>query len=213
MDIAESKLGFKKPKLPWSRWDFKQYKAYQDCLREIMADQHLEPLRWEFKNWLEAARGMAFKSREVDTEGSADEKYMGKEGRYLLLQAICANWGLKGPGSLRRKTYRIYSDGTFSREDNFILDDEDGKTLDDILQGKTITIEGQLSQLQMTHIISLLSEDWLNPDINSFVCDGAAWQIKQYYPSGKTKKTTGELRHIYRQPIERLADYIWKACE
>ena len=67
MDIAESKLGIEKPKQPWSRWCYEQYKSYQDSLMGTLANQGQEPLRWEFRNWLEAARG-------VDDEDGDDER-------------------------------------------------------------------------------------------------------------------------------------------
>lgn len=138
---------------------------------------------------------------------------MNTEGRYLFLRAIRENWGLIGPGDLITETYSIFSDGSFSLEKKYNPSDFDRKPLDDFLNEDTITIEGYLNQSQMEHVIELLSEDWKNPDIDSFSCDGEAWQIKQYYPSGKTKKTTGEVQQIYGQPIERLADYIWQVCK
>ena len=136
------------------------------------------------------------------------------EERYLFLQAICENWGLMGPGDLRTETYSIFSDGLYTHEKQYNAIDYDGKNhLDDIFHGKTIEIRGMLNQTQMARLLEMLGEDWLNPEIDSAACDGEAWQIKQYYPSGKTKKTAGELQQIYGQPIERVADYIKQTCK
>ena len=57
MDIAEEKFKLEKPELPWSQWDYEGYKNYQLSLRKLIQDKGLDPLRWEFRNWLESARG------------------------------------------------------------------------------------------------------------------------------------------------------------
>lgn len=57
-EIAKKKFDIPKPKTAWSRWtDYsKQYMNYQKQLRQAITD--IAPLRWEFKAWLEEARGI-----------------------------------------------------------------------------------------------------------------------------------------------------------
>lgn len=57
-DISEKLFGIERPKIPWSRWcDYhNQYMAYQMRLRSSIKNE--EPLRWEFRAWLQEARGM-----------------------------------------------------------------------------------------------------------------------------------------------------------
>ncbi|MBQ8141688.1 MAG: hypothetical protein IJ194_00830 [Bacilli bacterium] len=57
MDIAEEKFKLEKPELPWSQWDYEEYKNYQLAIRKLIQAKGLDPLRWEFRNWLESARG------------------------------------------------------------------------------------------------------------------------------------------------------------
>jgi len=56
--IAKTELGISRPPLAWSRWDDyqKQYMTYQEALRSRIKD--LDPLRWEFKFWMKAARNL-----------------------------------------------------------------------------------------------------------------------------------------------------------
>lgn len=57
-DISERLFGIEKPKIPWSRWcDYhNQYMVYQMQLRLSIKNE--EPLRWEFRAWLQEARGV-----------------------------------------------------------------------------------------------------------------------------------------------------------
>jgi hypothetical protein len=138
---------------------------------------------------------------------------MDTEGRYLFLQAVRENWGLMGPGDLRTETYNIFSDGSFVHEKKYNVRDFSNKLHQDIFNGETIETKGMLNQKQMARLLEMIGEDWLDPEIDSSACDGDAWQIKQFYPSGKTKRTAGELQQIYGQPIERVADYICQVCK
>lgn len=54
-DIAQKVLGIKRPKIAWSRWESyeNQYMEYQKQLRSKI---DIDPLRWEFKYWLQEAR-------------------------------------------------------------------------------------------------------------------------------------------------------------
>lgn len=54
MDIAFDKFRLRKPRLAWSKWNYDQYIEYQKALRALITTE--APLRWEFHNWLEAAR-------------------------------------------------------------------------------------------------------------------------------------------------------------
>lgn len=57
---AAKKLGVKKPGVAWSALEEGQYKAYQQALRTAIQkeDPNTAPLRWEFRSWLEAAKGI-----------------------------------------------------------------------------------------------------------------------------------------------------------
>ena len=57
-DISERLFSIEKPKIPWSRWCdyYDQYMAYQMQLRSSIKNE--EPLRWEFRAWLQEARGV-----------------------------------------------------------------------------------------------------------------------------------------------------------
>jgi len=52
--IVLTMYGIPKPKLAWSKWSYQQYDSYQKCLRSHIVGE--APLRWEFRNWLIAAR-------------------------------------------------------------------------------------------------------------------------------------------------------------
>lgn len=60
-DAVEKELGIKRPVDTWSRWDnYDEYIKYQTDIRErIEKDRNIDvpPLLWEFKNWLEVAKG------------------------------------------------------------------------------------------------------------------------------------------------------------
>lgn len=57
-DIARDILGIDRPQIAWSKWDDyeKEYLAYQKKIREKV--KVCEPLRWEFRFWLKAARNI-----------------------------------------------------------------------------------------------------------------------------------------------------------
>ena len=63
--VAKEKLGIDAPTNAWSRWDnYKEYKDYQKAIRKKLKEKIREksdidtpPLLWEFKNWLEVAKG------------------------------------------------------------------------------------------------------------------------------------------------------------
>ncbi|MBF1307364.1 hypothetical protein NM219_06250 [Parvimonas micra] len=61
---AKEKLGIDNPKKPWSKLDETEYFEYQKAIREKLKEKIREkididtpPLLWEFKNWLEVAKG------------------------------------------------------------------------------------------------------------------------------------------------------------
>lgn len=60
-EVVEKKLEIKRPVDAWSRWDkYEEYLKYQKDIRErIEKDKNIDvsPLLWEFKNWLEVAKG------------------------------------------------------------------------------------------------------------------------------------------------------------
>ena len=57
-DVARDVLQIERPIIAWSRWDDyeKQYLTYQNKIRDKVKE--CEPLRWEFRYWLKAARNM-----------------------------------------------------------------------------------------------------------------------------------------------------------
>lgn len=57
-DIANDVLNVDRPTIVWSKWDDyeKQYLAYQKKIREQV--RNCEPMRWEFRYWLKAARNV-----------------------------------------------------------------------------------------------------------------------------------------------------------
>lgn len=60
-DAVEKELEIDRPTDTWSRWDkHEEYLKYQKDIRErIEKDKNIDvpPLLWEFKNWLEVAKG------------------------------------------------------------------------------------------------------------------------------------------------------------
>lgn len=57
-DISRDSLGIERPHIAWSKWDDYegQYLDYQIQIRNKVVG--CEPLRWEFRYWLKAARNM-----------------------------------------------------------------------------------------------------------------------------------------------------------
>lgn len=57
-DIASEVLNIERPKIAWSKWDDyeNKYLGYQKEIRNKITD--CEPLRWEFRYWLKAARNV-----------------------------------------------------------------------------------------------------------------------------------------------------------
>ena len=78
----------------------------------------------------------------------------------------------------------------------------------DRLSRTIVTKTGRLGKRQFDQMIKILNEEWIDPTINSVACDGAGWQIKMLYPSGRTKKSSGKLGYIYGQPIERIVKLL-----
>lgn len=57
LNIVEDKLKISRPILVWSRWDnYDEYLEYQKLIRDKIKPQ--VPLRWEFREWLDAARNI-----------------------------------------------------------------------------------------------------------------------------------------------------------
>lgn len=57
LDAAERIFGIPKPDVCWSRWEDydNEYMTYQNTLCNMIDDQFEIPLRWEFREWLEAS--------------------------------------------------------------------------------------------------------------------------------------------------------------
>jgi len=139
---------------------------------------------------------------------------MNENDIYLLLQAKCHNWCLIRPGNLRKETFHIFSNRSFTLEKIYNIRDCSGKIkAEDLINGKRTEIRGKLSQAQMDCLNGMIDEDWLNPLVHSSACDGEAWEIDHFSPTGKIQKTTGKPQYIYRQPVERLAVFIREVCK
>ena len=129
--------------------------------------------------------------------------------QYLLLQVTVNNWGLLGPGEWVSNSWSVFSDGSYKLETSFLPDDGFAHPI----KLKTKSKSGCFENEQFTQMLAILNEKWIDPSIDSDACDGTAWQIKQFYPSGRTKRSSGKLGYIYGQPIERIAVFFRNGYE
>ncbi len=125
----------------------------------------------------------------------------------LLLKANNHNWSLKGPGSWVSTEWFVFSDRSYKAVVSYLPDCFDNN---DFTKKQVKEVAGNLSETDYSFLCIIINEEWIDPAISSDGCDGEAWQIKMYYPSGRTKKSSGTLGYIYCQPIERLAEILNK---
>ena len=125
--------------------------------------------------------------------------------QYLLLNVYQENWYMLGPGSIESVRWLIFSDGSFKIEMNYLLEDAD---FDNRFVRNVVTKTGRLGKRQFDRMMTILNEEWIDSSINSDACDGSGWKIKLLYPSGRTKKSSGKIRYIYGQPIERIVELL-----
>lgn len=58
LDIAKEELGVERIKEAWSKLDvYEEYLKYQENIKEKIGE--IAPLRWEFRNWLKAAKNIS----------------------------------------------------------------------------------------------------------------------------------------------------------
>lgn len=115
----------------------------------------------------------------------------------LLLKAVEENWGLMGPGSWEKKSWKINSDGTYQRKTTYRpVDPEDAEE-------SVVTEEGALYEEQMDALRECIEEYWSNE--KSDACDGTAWEFKLYDQYGSVI-CHREMGYIYGiEPYESIA--------
>ena len=113
----------------------------------------------------------------------------------LLLKATEINWGLTGPGDWEKRTWKVNTDGTFTRKTKYRpVDPEDASPEE--------TEEGALYEEQMESLQESLDEYW-NPETTQ-ACDGTAWEFKLYQDGTVVRhRETGCIAGI--EPYESLA--------
>ena len=112
-----------------------------------------------------------------------------------------------GPGSWESTEWFVFSDGSYKAVLSYIPNHLDNY---DFTKREVKEIVGFFSEADFSLLCTIMDEEWIDPTINCDACDGEAWQIKMYYPSGRTKKSSGKLGYIYYQPIERLVEILNK---
>ena len=127
--------------------------------------------------------------------------------QYLLVRATVENWGIICPGKWESQTMSVFSDGTYESEIVFCHDPVFSESQN---QNEHRVQTGRIKKEQFNQMMTILNEEWIDSDICSDGCDGVAWQIKMFYPSGRTKRSTGKLGYIYGQPIARITKFFPK---
>ncbi len=102
--------------------------------------------------------------------------------KYLLLEATEHNWGLMGPGSWNHTEWKIQNNGeyTVSMHYNSIDGDWDSNPT-------AMHESGKMPQADFEHLISVSKQKW-HVGIESYGCDGSAWDVRLYNPSGEVIK-------------------------
>ena len=90
----------------------------------------------------------------------------------LLLKAVERNWGLIGPGSWEKHTWKINEDGTYMRKTTYRPVDPDG------METWEESAEGALLPEQIETLKKCIDEYWNNDMADA--CDGTAWEFKLY---------------------------------
>lgn len=106
--------------------------------------------------------------------------------KWLLMKAIEHNWDEMGPGDWKSTEWLIFSDGSYEMVSKFNTYEETGN--------KTV---GQMNKKVFDKLLKMLKRnEWRDPSLNVFVCDGVAWEIELYREEGSIEKTSGELGYI-----------------
>ena len=120
--------------------------------------------------------------------------------KHLILLAHHENWGLIGPGSWRGVTWRIFSDGSYTLESEFIPDGgSDGP----------VRYRGKMRAPSFRKLTEAISCDWDSDLHHVEGCDGDAWAIDQYGENGVVIRSSGPLDYIYgKEKVERIAELL-----
>ncbi len=117
----------------------------------------------------------------------------------IILEGICHNWGLIGPGVWRERIWKIRDDGTYSLTISFIQGD-------DVLPKQKR--EGMLSPSDLDCLTVLINEPW--SDEETFACDGSAWEFRAFGSKGEVLKERPE-GYIYGiDPYESITEILMK---
>ena len=117
----------------------------------------------------------------------------------LILKAKEHNWGLIGPGSWERRSWKINDDGWYEYKESY----RSGN--DDIPEIPTVVEEGVLSGTQLTQLKGLLDYPW--SEEKSDACDGTAWEFKMYDDDHLVKHR--DLGYIYGiEPFESIVKLL-----
>lgn len=121
----------------------------------------------------------------------------------LLLKATERNWGLMGPGSWEKRTWKINTDGTYSMKTTYRPVDREDLTLEE-------TREGALYEEQMEFLQECIHDYWT--DEKTDACDSTAWEFKLY--ENDTVVRHRELGYIDGiEPYVRIAGMLNQAAE
>ena len=117
----------------------------------------------------------------------------------LILKAKEHNWGLIGPGSWERRSWKINDDGWYEYKESY----RSGSG--DIEEIPTVVEERVLSSTQLSQLKELLALPW--PEEKTDACDGAAWEFKKYQNDVLIKHR--DLGYIYGiEPFESIVKQL-----
>ena len=89
----------------------------------------------------------------------------------LLLKATEKNWGLMGPGSWEKKTWKIHTDGTYTVKTTYRPEKPEDLNLEEVQ-------EGAFFEEQMDQLREFINMYWTFEKTDA--CDGTAWEFKLY---------------------------------
>ena len=118
----------------------------------------------------------------------------------LILKAKEHNWGLIGPGSWERRSWKINDDGWYEYKESYRSGADD-----ELPEIPTVVEERVLSSSQLSQLRELLAADWSEEKTDA--CDGAAWEFKMYQNDELTKHR--DLGYIYGvEPYESIVKIL-----
>lgn len=122
----------------------------------------------------------------------------------MLLKATERNWGLIGPGTWEKRTWKINSDGTYTLKTTYRPLDGEDLSLEQ-------TEEGAFFEEQMEILKECIDEYW-NDDPGDPAEDGSAWEFKLYENDAVIRHR--ELGYIDGvEPYESIAGLLETALE